>query len=168
MNQSNNPHLVMHALIRAAFVGILLAAVVWLILPGGGAEEPFDLERALKVESTEQDETQEEVSQLSSAMFDKQLWYTPPRESKSNARKPEPQSSPMKFQLMAITGSDSEPSELGRTAVIYDPDADLVYQVRAGERAGQFMIRSISDRAVELVHGQRIARLSLEIMEELP
>lgn len=168
MNPSTNTHFVLHVAIRVFVVCIMLGAALWLLLPGRLPADTFELDSVLNTEPTGEASSPSTETVLRASMFDKQLWYTPPNIPDPPLRTPTPQIAQTSYLLMAITGSFQQSGEFVRSAVIYDPNTDLVHQVRAGERVGPYVISAITEMAVDLEQGQRVATLTLDTPEATP
>ena len=168
MNPSTNSHLVLHVAIRVLVVCIVLSNALWLLLPGGLPADAFELDSVLDTEPEGEARSPSAEIELRASMFDKQLWYTPPKILDPPLRTPTPQLAQTSCLLMAITSSIQQSGEFVRSAVIYDPDTDLVYQVRAGEHVGPFVIRAITEMAVDMEQGRLVATLTLDTPEATP
>ena len=157
----------MHTLIRIAMMCASVGALIWLFWPQRMAIDDFDAQHVLR---TGEQEPRREITasvSLSSELFAAPLWYTPPQPAQQPPE-PDPKSQPVGYTLIAISSPRSSNEQMKRSAVIYDPGADLIYEVCEGELVGPYVVRLISDQVVELESGQRLARLELELLERRP
>lgn len=167
MSLPRNNHALLHWCVRVALLAFLVLASAWALWPERVRASPFDLDSVLRVDDPQGEQGASEGPALVASMFDAQLWYEPavvPAEPTPN----EPLPARVNLQLLAITSGTGVSGATTQTAVIYEPDADLIHQVVVGISIGGFVVQRISDTSVELQQGQRIARIELELMEDGP
>lgn len=162
-----NNHALLHWCVRVALLTLLVSAIAWTLWPERVQASPFDLESLLRVDDSGEEQSASDGSALDASMFDAQLWYIPAVAAVEPILT-EPQPTKVNLQLLAITSDSGASGASTQSAVIYEPDADLVHQVEVGGSISGFVVQRISDTSVELQQGQRIARLELELMEDGP
>lgn len=141
---------------------LVVAALVWCILPGSQIRDHFDLDSVFTVESPSRPLAEQDEQQVTPEMFSVRLWYTPPVVEPPKPVTPEPRVAKLRLQLIAIAeqGVDSGESPL-RSAILYDPDEDILLEVIAGQSIGRVTVIEISETDVRLSEGTRETVLSL-------
>ncbi len=166
MSQVSNQHLNTHFAVRSVLVVSLLATLLWAISAKPKELEGFDIDAVFQTgtpalsSSTPQGRRQS----ISREVFDLELWHMP-EIPQPEVQHPVVQVARSNLQLMAISMGAGDEQQPDRYAVIYDQDNDQVHDVRIGAQIGPYRVRQISERAVELQDGPRVAVLKLDLLE---
>lgn len=151
---------------RAFLLLLFFAALAWWILPAAEVHDDFDLDSVFTIESLSEPLAETKERLVTPEMFAVQLWYTSPVVEAPEPVAPEPKIAKLRLQLIAIAEhtADTEASRL-RSAILYDPDEDILLEVIAGQSIGRVSVIEILETQVRLSEGQRETVLSL-ISEE--
>lgn len=144
-------------LTTVAGVAIVLLCGMWALWPLPRAEvEP------VRVEPPEPAGDDAAPAPLNLAAFDVDLWHVPPQPvAAAEVTEPPPPPAPLRLQLIGIlteTGEDGA----RRLAALYDPDADRLHIVAAGESVGSLTVAAVRTGGVELSDARGSRTLELD------
>ncbi len=143
---------------------VALAVVALVLFLGARSPDNATADSAASDTVTEQEDAPNDRPTLSPESFNVALWTEPPAPPPTNTRVAQrtPPPPPIKLQLVAILTEPGDDSGPVYKAALYDPDADELTIVGAGEHLGSVEISDVTASTVALQSNNRQQRLSLD------